>query len=90
MKIISGSSNPNLAKRISKTIGFELLDHKLHHLLAGSIYHEMLTKIYKELTILGFLSFGVFMALNYSFNYWEVNRPLNSRFLRVKVHSFIF
>ena len=34
---------------------------QLDHHLEGSPYKEMVDKIYKELTILGFLSFGVFM-----------------------------
>jgi len=46
------------------TICFELLDHRLMHALENTIYLAMLQKIYKELTILGFISFGVFMTIN--------------------------
>ena len=46
------------------TIMFELLDEHMNEVLEGSIYFEMMQKIYKELTILGFISFGVFMAIN--------------------------
>ncbi|GMH74551.1 hypothetical protein TrRE_jg13455 [Triparma retinervis] len=46
------------------TIMFELLDERMYEALEGSVYLEMMQKVYKELTILGFISFGVFMAIN--------------------------
>ncbi|GMH78978.1 hypothetical protein TL16_g07995 [Triparma laevis f. inornata] len=49
---------------IAFTIMFELFDEHLYAKLDGSIYLEMMQKVYKELTILGFISFGVFMAIN--------------------------
>ena len=48
---------------VAFTVIFELGTHKLDHHLEGSPYKEMVDKIYKELTILGFISFGVFMFI---------------------------
>ena len=49
---------------IGFTIMFELFDEHLFERLEGSVYLDMMQKVYKELTILGFISFGVFMAIN--------------------------
>jgi hypothetical protein len=45
------------------TIAFEVFQHKLDHNLEGSVYQEMVQKIYSELTILGIISFMVFLFL---------------------------
>jgi ribose-phosphate pyrophosphokinase len=51
MKIISGSSNPNLAKRISKAIGFELLHTQIDNFDDGEIRVQVFDNIGKEVII---------------------------------------
>ena len=51
MKIISGSSNPNLAKRISKAIGLELLNTKIDNFDDGEIKVQVFDNISKEVII---------------------------------------
>jgi len=45
------------------TIAFESLTHHAEHKLKGTPYMEMLAKVYKEMMIMGFISFGIFMAV---------------------------
>jgi len=51
MKIISGSSNPNLAKRISKAIGLELHNTKIDNFDDGEIRVQVFDNISKEVII---------------------------------------
>jgi len=48
---------------IAFTIAFEALTHIAERKLHGTPYMEMLSKVYKEMMIMGFISFGVFMAV---------------------------
>jgi len=45
------------------TIAFESFTHHAEHKLKGTPYVEMLAKVYKEMMIMGFISFGIFMAV---------------------------
>ncbi|CAM9283188.1 unnamed protein product [Hapterophycus canaliculatus] len=54
-----------LAGLVGFTVLFEMAAHRLEHRLAGTPYMGMLAKIYKELMIMGFISLGVFLTLQF-------------------------
>ena len=46
------------------TIFMEVILEKLEEQVAGTVVQEVLQKLYKELMLLGFVSFGIFIVLS--------------------------
>ena len=57
------AASVSLMAIIGFTVFFEIGTMRLDKILRGTPYKEMVDKIYRELTILGLISFGVFVTL---------------------------
>ena len=82
-KLSAATSAVSLAGVMSFTVIFEMLTHRLESKVNGTPFMGMVSKIYKELMIMGVISFSVtmlensgFLSVGDSFYAFEVRWPV--------------